>query len=219
GEVTVTALPGAEALSGRRTEVADREQRPLGVVVCSPGDGFSAAFAAAGAEVVRSSPGARASTGQLLSAVLAVGARSVLVLPNDPDTVLAAEAAAGAARTEGIEVTVVPSAAAVQGLAALAVWDPQRAFSENYEAMLEVVRSTRHGAVTRASRDSGTPAGPCRAGQPLGMVAGRITVVAEQMAQAARQVLAQICPEGTELLTVARGAGGEEGELDPVLEE
>ena len=49
------------------------------------------------------------------------------MLPNDSDTQLAAEAAARAAADEGIEVHVVRSRAAVQGVAALAVFDPARA--------------------------------------------------------------------------------------------
>ena len=55
-------------------------------------------------------PGRRASAGQILDEIRAVHALSVIVLPNDSDTQLAAEAAARAAADEGVEVHVVPLA-------------------------------------------------------------------------------------------------------------
>ncbi len=97
---------------------------PVAVVACAPGEGLADIFRAAGAGVVRSAPGRRASAGQILDEIRAVHALSVIVLPNDSDTQLAAEAAARAAADEGIEVHVVRARAVVQGVAALAVFDP-----------------------------------------------------------------------------------------------
>ena len=55
------------------------------------------------------------------------GAAEVVVLPNDPDSVRVAEAAARTAEEDdGIRVAVIPTEAQVQGLAALAVHEPAR---------------------------------------------------------------------------------------------
>jgi DAK2 domain fusion protein YloV len=213
-QVSVTALPGAGAQPGRARVAPVREH---GVVACVPGEGLAATFSAAGAEVVHSAPGARASTGVLLSAVLSVPAREVLLLPNDPDTVLAARAAATEAEHDEVRVHVIPSHSVVQGMAALAVYDPGAGVEDALGAMVEAVQATRHGAVAHATRDSDTPAGPCRAGQPLGLVAGRIEVVADDVAEAARGVLQRLCTPGTELVTLVRGAEAGPDELDPVV--
>ena len=98
----------------------------MAVVACAAGPGLAEVFAEAGAHVVDSGPGRRASAGQLLEAARAAHALEVIVLPNDRDTVMAAEAAAAAAEQEGIDLHVVRSRTAVQGLAALAVFDPAR---------------------------------------------------------------------------------------------
>ena len=95
----------------------------MAVVACAAGPGLAEVFGEAGAVVVASGPGRRASAGQLLDAARAAHALEVIVLPNDGDTVMAAEAAASAAEQEGITLHVVRSRTAVQGLAALAVFD------------------------------------------------------------------------------------------------
>lgn len=216
-QVSVTPLPGSGAHPPARPRPAP--EREHGVVACVPGEGLAGTMSAAGAVVVRSSPGARASTGLLLSAVWSAGAGEVLLLPNDPDTVLAAEAAAREAAREEVRVRVIPSHSAVQGLAALAVYDPGARAEEAAAAMTAAARATRHGAVATATRDSETPAGPCRTGQPLGLVAGRIEVVAEEVRDAARGVLRRLCTPGTELVTLVRGAQAGEDELDAVVAE
>lgn len=189
---------------------------PVGVVACSPGEGWSALFAQAGATVVPSAPGARASTGQLLSAAWAVPAQAVVLLPNDTDTLMAAQAAATAAAEEGLVVRVIPSRAAVQGAAALAVFDPDGALEEVVETMAEAAGATVHAELTTATHDAQTGAGPCRAGQSLGLLDGHIVVVQDDPAAAARALLARLLEEDTELLTVVAGAAVEPAEREAV---
>ena len=72
------------------------------IVACAAGDGLAALFGEAGAAVVPSGPGRRASTGALIDAIRAqhaTGAAGVVVLPNDGDTLLAAAALRGRSPT------------------------------------------------------------------------------------------------------------------------
>jgi DAK2 domain fusion protein YloV len=178
---------------------------PVAVVACAPGEGLADIFRAAGAGVVRSGPGRRASAGQILDEIRAVHALSVIVLPDDSDTQLAAEAAARAAADEGIEVHVVRARAVVQGVAALAVFDPSAGPAGNLLAMSSAAAATRHGAVTVASRDALTDAGPCHQGDVLGLVDGEIVVVGSDLVQVGVEVLDRLLGSGGELLTVVTG--------------
>jgi DAK2 domain fusion protein YloV len=180
----------------------------LAVVACAAGEGLAEVFNAAGAAVVHSSPGLRASAGQLLDAIRSTGSRCVLVLPNDCDTGLAAEAAASAAGDEGLEVYVVPSRSAVQGVAALAVYEAAASVQDNLDAMTEAASATRYGAVTVASKRALTGVGWCEPGDVLGVVDGEVVAVGKDLAVVGSEVVARLFVPGGELLTIISGAGG-----------
>lgn len=181
-----------------------------GVVACVAGGGLARVFAEAGAVVVGSRPGSRAATGELIVAIrqcAEAGHAEVIVLPNDPDTELAATAAASAVAAEGIAVHVVTSGSVVQGVAALAVFEPGRPAIDNVGAMRSAAAGTRHGAVTVATREAVTGGGPCRAGDVLGLVGGDIVVVGSDVATVGLEVARRLLTEGGELLTVIVGDG------------
>jgi len=180
----------------------------VAVVAWAAGEGLAEVFNAAGAAVVHSSPGLRASAGQLLDAIRSTGSRCVLVLPNDGDTELAAQAAASAAGDAGLEVYVVPSRSAVQGVAALAVYEAAASGQDNLDAMTEAASATRNGAVTVASKKALTGAGWCQPGDVLGVVDGEVVAVGKDLAVVASEVVARLFVPGGELLTIINGAGG-----------
>jgi len=200
-------------------EQIERHERPprtsgRKVVVVSAGDGLTGLFAEAGAVVVEAAPGRRPSTGAILEAITGTEAAEVIVLPNDRDSVSAAEAAARAAREEHqVRVAVIPTQAQVQGLAALAVQEPGRSFEQDVLAMTSAARHARSGAVTVAAKQAMTMAGPCEPGDALGVVEGDFVVVGDDLFTVARDVLERLLGAGGELVTVVAGAdAGDLGE-------
>ncbi|MFI7587784.1 DAK2 domain-containing protein [Spongisporangium articulatum] len=190
------------------------EPRPLegkGLVACAAGPGLEELFASAGALVVPGGPGRRPSTAQLLAAVRRTGAHEVAVLPNDGDTHSVAQAAAVAARAEGVRVTVLPTRAQVQGLAAVAVHDPARDFQDDVVAMSSAAGQARDGAVTVAVKAGLTTAGECREGDVLGVVDGDFAVIGSDLEAVAVQVVENLLTGGGELVTLVVGAGGHDG--------
>ena len=86
------------------------------------GDGLAAIFRDFGvAAVVQGGQSANPSTGELLEAVGAVEAREILLLPNNPNVVLAARQVA---QMTDRPVSVVPTRNAAEGFAALLALDP-----------------------------------------------------------------------------------------------
>ncbi|MGB3828457.1 MAG: DAK2 domain-containing protein [Ornithinimicrobium sp.] len=222
-QVAITALTRSVATS---RDVAVEPM--LGLVCCAPGDGLAQVFTEAGADVVPSRVGNRASIGQLLHAARESPAHAVAILPNDPDTILAAQAAARAGAEEGLRISVVPTSAAVQGLAAVSVWDRDTDdLAHTLDAMHTAARDVRYGALTVAASDGVTPVGPCRAGQWLGLVTGDIIAVHDDVADAAYAVLTAMAAgaaQDVELLTVVEGSraghsGSEpDGAIGPILQ-
>lgn len=197
--------------TGRRQPGGSRVRRSgSAIVACVAGAGLVELFREVGALVVTSAPARRASTGQIIEAIRAqhaAGAAGVVVLPSDGDTELAARAAVRAASDEGIEAHVVRSRAAVQSVAAVAVFDPGDAAAANVLAMQSASAATRHGAVTTATRSALTSVGPCQPGDVLGIIEGDIVVVGHDQQQVADLVVNRLLSSGGELLTVISGAG------------
>jgi DAK2 domain fusion protein YloV len=194
------------------SQVAAREAHgTVGVVACAPGPGVAGLLREAGAVVVESVPGRRASARHLLEAAHATRATEVLILPGDPDTTMAAEAAAEAAGDEGIDAHVVPARTTVQVLAALAVLDPARSLHANVVSMTSAAGATRHGAVTVATKEALTWAGVCHPGDVLGVVDGDVALLGDDVADTAQEVLRRLLSAGGELVTLVVGADAQTG--------
>ncbi len=194
-------------------EQADRRssgrppRRGRSVVAVAAGAGLSELFVQAGATVVPGGPGRRPSTGQILESVTASGAAEVIVLPNDRDSIAAAEAAARTVRETGdIRISVIPTDAQVQGLAALAVHEPGRTFEQDIVEMTAAARHARSGAVTVAASQAMTMAGPCEPGDVLGVIEGDFVLVGQDLFEVATGVLERLLGGGGELVTLVSGA-------------
>jgi DAK2 domain fusion protein YloV len=197
----------AEQVASKGHRLSTRTGRK--VVAVAAGPGLAELFESAGAIVVTGGPGRRPSTGQLLEAITDCGAAEVVVLPNDGDTVRAAEIAARTAEAElDVSVEVIPTQAQVQGLAAVSVHEPGRAFDADVREMTATARHARHGAVTVAARQAITMAGPCEAGDVLGVVAGDFAVVGDDLEVVATDVLERLLGGGGELVTIVSGEDG-----------
>jgi DAK2 domain fusion protein YloV len=193
----------------RRTTARSVVRTGRAVVVVAAGAGLGELFEQAGAVVVAGGVGSRPSTGQILDAVMATGAAEVIVLPNDRDSVAAAEAAARTAREDSdIRVVVIPTNAQVQGLAALAVHEPGRGFDQDVLEMTSAARHARSGAVTVAVKQAMTTAGPCEPGDVLGAIEGDFVVVGDDLFVVGTHVLERLLGGGGELVTLVSGVDG-----------
>lgn len=197
----------AEQISRARDRRTERRGRAVVAVVA--GQGLANVFGDAGAHVIIGGPGRRPSTGEILDAVLASGAEEVVILPNDPDSVGVAEAAALTAEEDGtLRVTVVPTRAQVQGIAAMAVHEPGRGFDADVVQMTAAARGARHGAVTVAVKQAITTAGPCEPGDVLGVLQGDFAVVGQDLFDVCTDILSRLLAGGGELVTLVSGEGG-----------
>ncbi|MGW2084514.1 DAK2 domain-containing protein [Streptomyces sp. NPDC001880] len=175
------------------------------VVVVVPGDGLRGLCKEAGATTVLARPGEPPASGELVDAIRRAHAREVVLLPNDTELRHTAAAAAEQARAEGVRVALIPTRAAVQGIAALAVHEPDRSFDEDVVAMTAAAGATRYAELAVAERQSWTMAGICQAGDILGLIDGDVAVIGEDVPQTARDVLDRMLAAGGELVTLVLG--------------
>ncbi|ORB13841.1 dihydroxyacetone kinase [Mycobacterium noviomagense] len=197
-----------------------RERAVLAVV---DGDGAAELFTGEGACVLRPDPQAADPTTavtaqQLLRALVDTGAAQVMLLPNG--YVAAEELVAGctAAIGWGIDVVPLPTGSMVQGLAALAVHDPDRQAVDDGYTMARAAGAARHGSVRIATEQALTFAGPCKPGDGLGIAGDEVLIVAEDIGAAATGLVDLLLAAGGELVTVLVGADGDADAVESTLE-
>ncbi|MGW3101786.1 DAK2 domain-containing protein [Streptomyces sp. NPDC001100] len=194
-----------------------RERAQRAVVAVVPGEGLAGLYGEAGATTVLARPGEPPASGELVAALRRAHAREVVLLPNDADLRHTAAAAAEQARAEGIRVALIPTRSAVQGIAALAVHEPERRFDEDVVSMTSAAGATRYAEVAVAERQSWTMAGICQAGDVLGLVDGDVAVIGADVTATALAVLDRMLAAGGELVTLVLGDEAPESVAD-VLE-
>jgi DAK2 domain fusion protein YloV len=186
----------------------------LGILAVAPGDGLAAIFHDFGvAGVVRGGQTANPSTGELLEAIKSLDAREVIVLPNNPNVVLAARQVAGLADRP---VVVVPTRNAAEGFAALLALDPSLDAATNAGPMTEAARSIQTLAVTEAVRDATIGGRKVKRGQTIALDPDDGLVAAGgDREKVVLTAVAALTP-GFELLTVFYGDGADLDEAETV---
>ncbi len=184
----------------------------LGVVAVAAGDGLAAIFREFGvAAVVKGGQSANPSTGELLEAINAIDAREIIVLPNNPNVVLAARQVISMTDRS---VTVVPTRNAAEGFAALLSLDPQLDGPANAAPMTEAARAIQTLVVTEAVRDATIGGRKVKRGQTIALDPDDGLVAVDSNRD--KCVLAAVASlqAGFELLTIFYGDGADLAEAE-----
>lgn len=185
------------------------------IVAVSSGDGLSELFAALGVQgVVTGGQTLNPSTAELLSAVEAVNAQQVVVLPNNKNIIpVAQQLDALTSKT----VFVVPTKSMPEALAALVLYDPEADAAVNAEEMSESAESVATGEVTQAVRATNSDAGAIAEGDWIGIVRGDgIVVVSGTLDGATVALLEHLIDPGREIVTVIEGRDASSGHTDVI---
>ncbi|MFS8202000.1 DAK2 domain-containing protein [Streptomyces sp. CWNU-52B] len=203
--IRITHFGPADAHTTGSTVRPAPERAQRAVVAVVPGEGLALLYAEAGATTVLARPGEPPASGELVEALRRAHALEVVLLPNDAELRHTAAVAAEQARTEGVRVALIPTRSAVQGIAALAVHEPERRFDEDVVAMTSAAGATRYAEVEVAERQSWTMAGICQAGDILGLIEGDVAVIGSDVTATAEAVLNRMLAAGGEMVTLVLG--------------
>ena len=157
--------------------------KPLGFVAVAAGSGEAEILESLGVDVIVSGGQTmNPSTADLLAAVGKVDAESVIILPDNGNIRMAAEAAATACDDK--HVLVVPTRTVPQAFSAMFAVTPDTPADEVAEAMTEALSEVRDGEVTRAVRDSQASDGtPIHDGDVMGIICDSIDIVGDDVKQ------------------------------------
>jgi fatty acid kinase len=187
-------------------QIADRSERlaeaieTCGVLAIVAGAGVRELFESVGAVVLDGGGTLNPSTYELLAGIHDVPAEEVVVLPNSPNVIMAAEKAAELAEKS---VHVVASRSMQAGLIAAVALDPSHGARDNADAMRAALVNVRTGAVTGAARDDAE--GRFRRGEAVGFIDEQLVAWGEP-GETLEVVLGELGREA-ELLTLIEGDG------------
>ena len=139
---------------------------------------------------------------QLLQAIGDAPAQNVIVLPNNPNIILAAQQAQALSAKR---VRVVPTRSVPQGVSALLVYNYSADLDANVRAMERSAQEVRTGEVTVAVRDVRLNSLEVRSGQVIGLIDDQLKVAGYDVDTVSMELLAKMDAGRAEVLTLYFG--------------
>lgn len=179
------------------------------VAVCA-GEGLQELFTDLGADVVVSGGQTmNPSTDNILNAINQTPAKTVFVLPNNKNIIMAAQQAVPLAKDR--TVIVLQTKTIPQGISAMLSFDETQNAQANAEAMTEAAGAVETGQVTFAARDSEVDGKPIKQGQMMGMANGAIKFIGDDKEQIAFETAESMIDTSVHsLVTIIFGEGADE---------
>ncbi|MDR0921917.1 MAG: DAK2 domain-containing protein [Lactobacillales bacterium] len=188
---------------------------PYAVIAIAAGKGLANLFKSMGVSyVISGGQTMNPSTEDILSAINEVNADKVIILPNNKNIFMAADAAVEVA---DVPVVVVPTKTISQGMTALLAFNDQHSIEDNKNAMTEVLEDVTSGQVTTAVRDTTIDGLSVRKNEYIGMVDGKIVVSEPDIVSASIVTLEKMITDETEIVTIIIGEDGNQDQVDKIV--
>ncbi len=187
----------------------------IGVIAVAAGQGLSDIFRSLGAaNIVAGGQTNNPSTEEIFQAIQDVPTDKVIVLPNNKNIILAAEAARDLSPKN---VAVVPTRTAPQGFCALLALNPNSDLETAAESMFEASQQIATGEITRATRSVTLDGVEVNEGEVIGLVDGRLSASGAELNTVLTQVLGNMDVAEREIISIYSGAGVTTQEADEVV--
>ncbi len=217
GEIFEVFIHNMKLQSEERTEKLEAEQKKerkqIGFVSVAAGSGNAAILESLGVDfVVSGGQTMNPSTKELLDAVNAVNADSVIILPNNSNIIMASQSCAEVSEKPCM---VVPTKSVPEAFSALFAFDEDASLEENVQAMTEAREEVKTGEVTTAVKDSKDVHGnPIHDGDVIGIAAGELEVVSDSIEDAVMRVLEVLEADDADTLTILAGEDYPDSKLE-----
>ena len=207
------------AAAPAKDDVSDPSKwKEAGFITISVGDGLSAVFKDLGADyIISGGQTMNPSTDDILLAISKVGAKTIYVLPNNKNIIMAANQARDL--TKDKEIVVVPSKTIPQGIAALINFMPETPSADNLAAMTEAMSQVSTGQVTYAVRDTELDGKVIHENDIMGIGDSGILAVGQDIADTTVEMVDCMMKDNTgELISIYYGEDVKESDASQLAE-
>lgn len=195
----------------RKAQTAEEEgfapaeqEKDFGFVAVASGHGLEAMFTDLGADVVvRGGQTMNPSTDDILRAIMKTPAKTVFVLPNNKNIIMAAEQAV---RLADRNVCVLQTRTIPQGITAMLNFDESQGLSDNRINMTKAFEKVSTGLITFAARDSEFEGKQIKEGEILALENGKLAFTEKDINKAAVKLTKRLAKGDASYVTLIHGA-------------
>ena len=213
-------IKDAEKLARQQVEEEKKQTPPkeTGFIAVSAGAGLTDIFRELGVDyLIEGGQTMNPSTEDMLNAIDKVNAKTIYILPNNKNIILAANQAKDL--VEDKEIIVIPTKTVPQGITAIINFVPDADAKSNEETMLDEIKNVKTGQVTYAVRDTHIDDKEIHQGDIMGIGDAGILSVGQDIAETTLEMLEQLVDDDSELISLYYGQDVTEKEADAFTQE
>lgn len=206
GAAAPTEVPASKA---KASEVA--------IVTVASGEGLMKVFKSLGASaIVSGGQTMNPSTEELLKAIEGLESPNVIVLPNNPNIIMASGQAGEMTKKN---VRIVPSKTIPQGISALLAFSYQADWETNLKLMEQALRSVKTAEITTAVRAVQVNGLSVKEGEFIGLLDDQLQASSHSLMEIAFEMLSRMRAEENEIITIYYGKDVSQEEAEKLAEE
>ena len=217
----ISALKEKEMQSAGIPE--EKEEKPaeppkeMGFISVSIGEGFNEIFKGLGVDyIIEGGQTMNPSTEDMLNAIEKVNAKTVFILPNNKNIILAANQAASL--VEDKKIIVIPTKTIPQGITALINYIPDSTPEDNEQRMSSEISMVKTGQVTYAVRDTVIDDKEIKQDDFMGIGDSGILSVGQNLEPTVMDMMKQLVDEDSAIVSIYYGEDTKEEDANALGE-
>ena len=195
--------------------------KEMGFVSVSIGEGMNEVFRGLGVDyLIEGGQTMNPSTEDMLNAIEHVNAKTIFILPNNKNIIMAANQAVDL--VEDKQIIVIPTKTIPQGITALVNYIPDHSAEENKEQMMAEIENVKTGQVTYAVRDTEIDGKTIKQNDFMGIGDKSILSVGTDLRATALEMVDAMVDEDSAIVSIYFGSDSDEdsaNELAAAIEE
>jgi len=202
----------------KASEAPKEPEKDFGFVSISAGDGLTEIFKGLGVDyVIEGGQTMNPSTEDIVEAIDKINAKTVFVLPNNKNIIMAANQAQYL--VENKEVIVIPTKTIPQGISAMINFMPDTDAKTNEDTMSSEIKNVKTGQVTYAVRDTSIDDKAIKEGDYMGIGDSGLLSVNADLKSATCEMIDEMAKDGdVELFSIYYGQDMTEDDANTILD-
>ena len=194
---------------------ADSVFKTTGVVAVCAGEGLCGVFRDLGVDnIIVGGQTMNPSTEDILKQIETTAAKTVFVLPNNKNIIMAAQQCSGMTNKN---VVIIPTVSMPQGISAMIAMDPGASPEDNEALMTQAIERVHTAQITYAARDSEYDGQAISAGDYLALIDNKLAATGSDTTVLIGDVAAKLASGEPEFITVFSGADVDAATTDVVV--